>query len=502
MGKHRTQKSSYWEARSRRRDLRKKSSAKARAPKRRSSSFGTYWFVIFFVIGISLGVAVGFYAKPLAKLGAKVYLSFKESNMKLNKADQKKVEKEVAKVSSDPNQSVNTLVMGSDAGSVKGESGYCRSDVMMLVCLQERDKKAVVLSIPRDTKVQIQGYGNEKINAAHSYGGPAGAIEAVKELTGLDVHYYISMEFTGFKKIIDALGGIPIHLNKAINDPHAGYLPPGDLKLDGEQALVVVRSRNLPNGDVDRISNQQAFLKAMINKAESMKSVWKAKELVDIVVANCKMNYTTGQLMDLAEELRGFKLNDPTGNSNIQFITLPGDSKYIGGVSYFVANETAVPQVAAQIKANTRISPELLAKLQAPDTRRVEELNSPTTDAISVLSGWKDSVWAVPTVAEELRLLGHEKVYEGATKQPLAKTTVYYRHEAKDNCELVKKTVPELANADYVLNDEIPAQYNSPLVVVLGTGFTTPNMVSIYGRIAKPAFNFEDLGRKVNSFSS
>lgn len=501
MGKHSRQKISYWEARKRRRDLRKKSSARARGPRRHVGSVGLYWFVIFFVIGVALGGAVGFYAKPIAKLGAKVYLSFKEGDMKLSKADQKEVEKAVATVSTDPDQSVNTLIMGSDAGSVKGESGYCRSDVMMLVCLQERDKRAVVLSIPRDTKVTIPGYGTEKINAAHSYNGPAGAIEAVKELTGLDVHHYISMEFTGFKKIIDALGGIPIHLNKPINDPHCGYLRAGDLKLDGEQALIVVRSRNLPDGDVDRIRNQQAFLKALMAKAETMKSVWKAKELVDIVVANCKMNYTTGQLMDLAEELQGFDLNDSSGDSNVQFCTLPGDAKYISGASYFVANEQAMAQVVAQIKADTRLSPELIAKLQAPDTRRVEELNAPDADAISVLSGWKSSAWAVPTVAEELRLLGHEKVYEGVTKQPLARTTVYFRHEAKENSELVKATVPELADADWVQNDEIPAQYNSPLVVVLGNGFTTPNLVSIYGRMAKPAFDFKDFGRKVNSFT-
>lgn len=494
MGKHSNQKISYWEARRRRKDLRKKASAKAKGP-RRKSSVKAYWFVIFLVIGIAAGGALGFYAKPIAKLGAKAYLSFKESTWKASPKEQKKVEKALTTVSTDPNKSVNTLVMGSDAGSNKGEGGWCRSNVMMLVCLQERDKHAVVVSIPRDSKVELPGHGTQKINAAHAFNGPSGAIDAVKGLLGVDVHHYISMEFNGFQRIVNSLGGVPIHLNNPINDPHAGYLPAGDLNLDGWQALVLVRSRNLPNGDIDRIKDQQAFLKALIQKAETMKSVWKAKQLVDIVASNCKMDYSAGQLMNLADELRGFNISD------VQFVSVPGDSRYINGVSYFLPNLPLLTELMTDIKNNNSVSPEMIAKLQAPDTKRVETLNAPNADAISVLSGWKTSAWAVPAVAQELRLMGHDQVYEGLSKQPLARTTIYYRHEAKDIFDNVKKSVPEFANVDVMQNDEIPASYNTPVVVVLGQGFTTPSVISIYGRIAKPALNFNNLGRKVNSFT-
>lgn len=97
--------------------------------------------------------------------------------------------------------------------------------------------------------------------------------------------------------------------------------------------------------------------------------------------------------------------------------------------------------------------------------------------------------------------MGHQKVYEGSTKEPLARTTIYYRREAKENCGAMLQAVPEFEGADVVQNDEIPSRYNSPVVVVLGQGFDTPNMVSIYGRICRPAFDFKDLGRKVDSFS-
>jgi hypothetical protein len=108
----------------------------------------------------------------------------------------------------------------------------------------------------------------------------------------------------------------------------------------------------------------------------------------------------------------------------------------------------------------------------------------------------------VPVVAEELRLLGHEKVFEGGlSKQVHARTTLYYRGEAKKASENLKKSVPELADADEVQNDQVAIQYNSPVVVVLGPNFATPNILSIYGRAMKPAVQLENLGKPVKYFT-
>ena len=494
MGKHSGQGTSYWEARSRRKDLR----ARAKPPKRRGPT-KKRWFVLFFLIGLIVGGVLGFYAKPIAKLGAKVYLAIKQGQWQPKGKEKQKVEKSLTPLAEDPSKSVNTLMIGSDLGSNKGEKGWARSDVMILVCLQERDKKAVVVSIPRDTRAEIPGHGTNKINAANSFGGPSAAIDVVKQFLGIDVNHYVSMNFEGFKKIINTIGGVPIHLNKPINDPHAGYLPAGDLLLDGEQALVVVRSRRSPGGDLDRIKSQHAFLKALIEKAYKMRNVWKAKQMIDIVTQDCEMDYSGSELLTLAEETRGFKLDD------VQFVTIPGNTKTIGGVSYFLANEPAVAQLMSEVKNNTQVSPEMMANLQrfeAGSQSRVEELYGPNADVITVLGGARKSTWAVPVVAEELRLLGHEKVFEGGlSKQVHARTTLYYRGEAKKASENLKKSVPELADADEVQNDQVATQYNSPVVVVLGPNFATPNILSIYGRTIKPAVQLENLGKPVKSFT-
>lgn len=490
MGAHSSQRVSYWEARRRRKDLR--NAAKGRRPRSRWSKW--VWYVSFLLVGLLAGGAIAFYAKPIGKLGAEVYLAFKQGQWQPKGAQKKQVAKSLTALSIDPNKSVNTLIIGYDKGSNPNEGGWCRSDVMMLVCLQERDKKAVVLSIPRDTKVELPGHGTQKINAAHAFGGPPAAIDAVKAFTGLDVNHYISMNFSGFEKTVDAVGGVPIHLNTPINDPHAGYLPAGDLLLDGWQALVLVRSRNLTNGDLDRIKSQHAFLKALMDKAQTMKSVWKAKQLVDILASNCEMDYNAGQLTSLAKELRSFQI------SNVQFVTVPGDSPTIGGVSYFVANMPLLAEMTTEIKQNNWISPALEAELQSTASQRAEELNAPNADVITILAGSKNAASAVPTVAQELRLMGHEKVFEGQSKQVYQKTTLTYRQEATANLQGIRKSIPEFANADEAENQQIPEQYNSPIVVFLGSDFTTPSLLSIYGRVITPAVNINNLGVRVKAF--
>lgn len=495
MGKHSKGNISYWEARSRRKDLR--SRGKVKKPRRTGSS-KKRWFVMFFIIGFLAGGVLGVYYKPILKAGAGIYLSFKQRQWQPKGKEKVEVEKALNQVSPDPDKSVNTLIIGSDTGSNKGETGWCRSDVMMLACLKEKEKKAVVISVPRDTRVTLPGLGTEKINAANSYGGPQAAIDAVKELLGIDIHHYVSMNFEGFMEIINAIGGVPIHLNNPINDPHSGYLPAGDINLDGFQALTIVRSRKLPGGDIDRIKSQQAFLKALFKKAETMRDVWKAKQLVDIVASTCQMDYTAGELETLAEELRDFPID------NVQFVTVPGVPKTVGGASYYIADEAEIARLAVDVQTNTEVSAELLAEMQANETgerERVEEAFGPNADVITVLSGGNSSIAAVPIVAEELRLFGHEKVFEGKSKRNHQDTTVYYRQEAKEAGETIKNSIPELAGSQMVMDDSVAVQYNSPVVIVLGSNFATPTLFSIYGRVMEPAFQLEGLGEKFGSFA-
>ncbi|MDD5448750.1 MAG: LCP family protein [Actinomycetota bacterium] len=466
--------------------------------KKSASSTKKRWFVVAFLIGLLLGGTLGFFHQSLLNLGAEVYLSIKEGSWEPSGKEKGEVEEALNPISDDPSKSINTLVLGSDKGSNKGEGGWCRSDVMMLVALREAEKKAVVISIPRDTRVKLPGHGYGKINAAHAYGGPSMAIDVVKELLGMEVHHFASLDFNGFQRIIDAIGGVPIHLSKPINDPHSGYLPAGDLNLTGWQALVLVRSRKLPAGDIDRIASQQAFLQALINKLAKVGKGWKAKTLVDIVASSCQTDYKGSELLTLAEEFKDFS------PSNVQFVTLPGTMKNIGGGSYFIADEPLVAEIALEVSTSNQISPELMAKLAAENQRSggspAEMLYEPGEDVITIVAGTSKQLTNAQVVAEELKFFGHEKIAVAKSKARQRQTTIYYRPEAKSSFARIKEKVPELSHVDSVAGMDVPKTYNCGVVVVLGEDFHTPGIYAIYGRALEQAFGFESLGKMPVSF--
>jgi hypothetical protein len=292
---------------------------------------------------------------------------------------------------------------------------------------------------------------------------------------------------------VDTLGGVPIHLNQPIKDPHAGYLPVGDLNLDGEQALVLVRSRNMPEGDLDRVKSQRAFLKALLGKAEKMKSVWKVNQLVSILASNCKTDYKAEQLIRLAQELQGFNLED------VQFVTIPGKAQNIDKLSYFVSDKDLILRMTEQINMTNWISSSLMLEIQPKDSYRVEATNPPDADVIGVMSSFNSSE-VLQIIVEELTLMGHKQVLQKIAKDIQNETTIYYRSEAKENCQNIVKLVPEFAGARMIQDKEVTVQHNSPIVIVLGKDFTTPSLTAIYGRICQPAFDFDNLGKKVRTF--
>jgi LCP family protein required for cell wall assembly len=178
--------------------------------------------------------------------------------------------------------SVNILVLGLDRRPQ--EVGPSRSDVIMLVNLNPRRNVVRLLSIPRDLYVWIPGYGEERINAAHFWGewqestnGPALARQTIHQNFGVPVHDYVRLDFGGFVKIVDALGGIYVEVPAEIHDDRfptddLGYtsitIPAGRQKMDGEGALIYVRTRHAAN-DFVRARRQQQVVTALLRRAAS-----------------------------------------------------------------------------------------------------------------------------------------------------------------------------------------------------------------------------------------
>jgi LCP family protein required for cell wall assembly len=127
-----------------------------------------------------------------------------------------------------------------------------------------------MVSIPRDSYVPIPGNGEDKINAAYTFGGAALLAQTVEQATGIRIDHYAEIGFDGFAVLVDAVGGVTMCPAEPISDPLAGIdLPAGCQKLDGRNALGYVRSRATPRADLDRMINQRHFMSALLHRTAS-----------------------------------------------------------------------------------------------------------------------------------------------------------------------------------------------------------------------------------------
>jgi len=365
----------------------------------------------------------------------------------------------------DISKPLNILFIGTDKGSIPGEEGYTRSDVMILASINVERKKAVLVSIPRDTKVTIPGYGTQKINAAHSFKGPQGAIEAVQDISGFEINHYAEVDLEAFKEVVDALGGIPFHVDYTIKDPLAGYLPKGDYVLNGDQALILCRAREtLPRGDLDRIDNQKKFLKAVMQKAVGIRDMQTLLSILDAAVQYLQTTMKPDMIFDLAEYLRGMKVED------VEFTTLPGDTPLpaAGQAWYFIYDPQATAQLFANIKEYCSIKP---SGEQGTARESIEIDRSAVR--LKVLNGARWEGMA-SKIADELRDKGYTNIESGNSTNVYPQTTIYYAPDQKDQAMAVAYDLNPIA--DYVMTEDayVASSNNADVVAVIGKDYTSP----------------------------
>lgn len=239
------------------------------------------------------------------------------------------------------------LVVGSDArtgmsvadqkrlhvGSVATAAGR-RADTMLLVHISGRDPAVTVVSLPRDSYVTIPAHlstdgeqvperGN-KLNAAYAAGGPTLAVATVERSTKLRIDHYIEVDFLGFEKLVDAVGGVDVCAPTPLRDAKAGlHLPAGISHVDGETGLAYVRARSLDaRADLGRIDRQQRFLAAMVHRVTSRETLLDPRAMVrflDAALSTVRADpgLQRGELIDLATRLRHLS------GADVRFLTVP-----------------------------------------------------------------------------------------------------------------------------------------------------------------------------------
>ncbi|GAW29493.1 LCP family protein [Carboxydocella sp. ULO1] len=212
------------------------------------------------------------------------------------------------------------LLLGVDARPGEKDA---RTDTIIVAQLDPEKKKLVMVSVPRDTLVELPGHGREKINSANVYGGVDLVKQVVSEMLNVEIDYYIKTNFEGFKQVVDTLGGVNIEVEKRMvyRDPTDGTyinLKPGLQHLNGKEALDYVRFRHDALGDVGRTQRQQHFLKAVAEAALKPSVVTKLPQLMKDINQAVQTDMSVGEMVKYATLARDF------GQLEIVSQTLPG----------------------------------------------------------------------------------------------------------------------------------------------------------------------------------
>lgn len=320
------------------------------------------------------------------------------------------------------------IIMGVD--NREGET-RARSDTLIVARVDPPRERVTLVSIPRDTRVRIPGHGTQKINAANALGGPSLVIETVQDFIGVPISHYVEIDFKGFKDVVDALGGVTVNVPEKIQDPKAGNYDPtaytiyaGEQKLTGAQALTLVRSRNFPRGDLQRIENQQLFIKALLKQTLRVANAFRLPGIVNAVATNVTTDLEVGQLLSLAKQMNGMS------GDGLEAVTMPGTPKYIGGVSYVIADEEALTATFERIESGR------------PASSATSADGSPTAESTSVTIRNGAGVGGVALDASNrLRRAGFDVGEVGNMNQFMYDETLVVYKKSKDEAELVAATL-------------------------------------------------------------
>lgn len=275
---------------------------------------------VLVVLCVAVGAAVALYMNSIS------------DSMKMDSQQQSELDSVLTE--STVQEPYYVLLLGSDARETDTTS---RSDTMILVRIDANVGKATLVSIPRDTKVEIEGHGIQKINAAYAFGGPAGAVQAAENLSGIEISHYAEIHFDELETAVDQLGGIwvdvPVSNNQTGSSNTGVELNAGMQRLNGEQALAFARERYGYNeGDFQRAENQRILVQALADTILSLPPT----ELPGAVqsLASCiSTDYDINELITLAQTFQQAE------HYYFYSAMVPSTTQTIDGVSYTITLE-------------------------------------------------------------------------------------------------------------------------------------------------------------------
>jgi LCP family protein required for cell wall assembly len=371
-------------------------------------------------------------------------------------------------------EAANYLLVGSDsregldpedpdAGGFLGDTGCECTDTIMVLRIDPERKQAYILSFPRDLFLPISGTGETaRINTAHAHGAQT-LIDTIQDNFDIPINHYVEIDFVGFERLVDAVGGIPMWFEAPVRDRHTGLdVPQAEcVVLDGEQARKFVRSRYLeyqdedgdwrtdPSADLGRITRQQVFVRRAIDKAVSkgLRNPITLNELVSAGVANVSLdeNLDAGDLLAIGEAFADYDSEDLVG--------------------YSIPSEPMRTSVGAQVqlplmgKAQTMLN---VFRGLPPGTIAPESIDVTVLNGSGVPGQAADAAAALGSIGFNVVDVAS---YAG---EHVERTTVLYGHDAGG---LAKRVAAHITGGAALVADETLDL--EEVVLVTGTDFTT-----------------------------
>lgn len=239
-----------------------------------------------------------------------------------------------------PDDPFYMMIIGSD--SRYDEFGQ-RSDTNIVARIDPKTATVTLISIPRDTAINLDGYGMVKFNAAYNYYGTAGSIKAASDLLGVNISHYAEVDFSGLVDLVDAIGGVDVDVPMRIEDADAGgVVEAGQQHLDGEHALVFARSRAYTTADFQRTTNQRLLIEAFVKKALSIS----ATELPGIVKTAAGSLTTDMSVSDILGYVMKFQSAEKT---TVYSVLMPLTTANEDGVDYVICDKATLAKVMSVV---------------------------------------------------------------------------------------------------------------------------------------------------------
>jgi LCP family protein required for cell wall assembly len=337
-----------------------------------------------------------------------------------------------------------------------GKVGGQRSDTMMLVHISSRHDKVTVVSLPRDSLVTIPehrsngaegargarvGARQGKLNWAYMYGGPKLTVQTVEDATGVHVDHYVEVNFLGFLKVVDALGGVTVCTDQPINDPKSGLrLPAGKSNVDGPTALAYARARYTLTGgsDLGRIDRQQQFMSAVVSKALSDPTRFPSVLSASLGAIRADKGLSKGTLSSLATQMRGI------GTDGIAFATVPlADANHMVPLAGGPAQSTVLWDQAggAELFREIKRDQPIVSPSKPAPSRSSTPAVAPDQINVRVING-VGTVGLAARAAHDLRRAGFGTTVVPGARHGVRATVIQYGPGREDSARTLRAAIP------------------------------------------------------------